>query len=543
MANVILKHQVATGLAPSLESIKRGEIAINLFDGDIYYRKVTDVAKQESDVVTKLDIAGALSRLADVALSGLADGHALIYSASEGKWKNVKLSTANISNFAEAVDAAITAAVGTTVQAHSENLDKLAALEGTGFVSRTADGTVAARTITSTSLVVTNGDGVAANPTIELKPNGVGAGTFGSTTAIPVVTVDANGLVTNVSEEAISTSLNVAAGTGEATIDLSKDKLTVTGAGVISTKMSEKAVTIELDDSGFVKTTEAQSVAGVKTFSDMPVVTADQGDVKAGEANEVAKLGTLRTQTIYTDANPNGATVAIGGIAKGKKYENANVLDVLNDLLHPYVKPTNVRLSLNVAGGVFEMGSKKNITSGTVSWTAGSQPITKAEILENSEVVGSANVSAGTSASVTLTEAQDVGTNISFTPRVTDATGTTTGSAVSFTFVYPFYHGVINSDVEVNEASVKALMKDVSTKGSKSYKYDTAGVTKKCVIAYPASYGNLRSVLDPNKFENIDKFAGGLKEVKITGLDSTAQNYKVYVAATNVSNMQFTFSF
>ena len=66
-------------------------------------------------------------------------------------------------------DARIAAAVGVTVQAADADLTALAALAATGFAVRTADGTWAQRSIAvgaGNSLVVTNGDGVAGNPTL-----------------------------------------------------------------------------------------------------------------------------------------------------------------------------------------------------------------------------------------------------------------------------------------------------------------------------------------------------------------------------------------
>lgn len=86
------------------------------------------------------------------------------------------------------VSEAITDATGITVQAHSAKLDDVATLSA-GLLAGTADAIVG-RTLESTTLTVTNGDGVAGNPTVELKASGVGAGSYTK------VTVDTNGIVT-----------------------------------------------------------------------------------------------------------------------------------------------------------------------------------------------------------------------------------------------------------------------------------------------------------------------------------------------------------
>jgi hypothetical protein len=85
------------------------------------------------------------------------------------------------------VSEAITGAVGDTVQAHNDKLDDVAGLSA-GLLAGTADAIVG-RTLESTTLTVTNGDGVAGNPTVELKAVGT-AGTYTK------VTTDAQGRVT-----------------------------------------------------------------------------------------------------------------------------------------------------------------------------------------------------------------------------------------------------------------------------------------------------------------------------------------------------------
>ena len=85
------------------------------------------------------------------------------------------------------VSESITDAIGTTVQAHSAKLDDVAGLSA-GLLAGTADAIVG-RTLESTTLTVTNGDGVAGNPAIELKAVGT-AGTYTK------VTTDAQGRVT-----------------------------------------------------------------------------------------------------------------------------------------------------------------------------------------------------------------------------------------------------------------------------------------------------------------------------------------------------------
>lgn len=90
----------------------------------------------------------------------------------------------------------VTSAIQTQLdnkQPLDSDLTAIAALATNGLIARTATGTAAVRTVTGTSgrVSVTNGDGVAGNPTIDLATSGASAGTYTK------VTVDVYGRVTS----------------------------------------------------------------------------------------------------------------------------------------------------------------------------------------------------------------------------------------------------------------------------------------------------------------------------------------------------------
>ena len=84
------------------------------------------------------------------------------------------------------------------------DLTAVAGLAGTGIIVRTATDTMTTRTISaSTGVTVSNGDGISGNPTISLSSVGT-AGTYGSASQVPVITTNAQGQISSVTNTSIA---------------------------------------------------------------------------------------------------------------------------------------------------------------------------------------------------------------------------------------------------------------------------------------------------------------------------------------------------
>lgn len=247
-------------------------------------------------------------------------------------------------------------------------------------------------------------------------------------------------------------------------------------------------------------------------------------------------------QLVLTLQNGNKTTVDIEDALGGCLFTDQNKTD-LNTLVkwyesENYVQPSLSSVSSTPNGGTYEKGDTKTVTKISATVTKGTSNIVKLEAFDGSTVVGTITEDNITGARSFSNLSISVSSNKNFKVRVTCADGKVKeANTASFTFVYPYYWGVIAADATVNEAAVKALTKKVESKGTKKPNF-TAN-NQKMVFASPYK---VTKITDPNGFNVTSTFTENT--LKITGLDGTAQTYYVYVAndAATVSAFVMTFT-
>ena len=165
--------------------------------------------------------------------------------------------------------------------------------------------------------------------TVTLDTVNSNVGQFGSTTAIPVVTVNAKGLVTAVSTASISTTLGISSDSGTDSIALSTDTLAFVGGEGIDTSINSatNTVTIAAEDATTTNkgvasfaTADFNVTSGAVELNDAVVksVTTDSGaltpsthgfSILGGEGIDVTHAGTTIT-VAGEDATTNNKGVA-----------------------------------------------------------------------------------------------------------------------------------------------------------------------------------------------------------------------------------------
>ncbi len=213
-----------------------------------------------------------------------------VYDVVTNKWS---LGTETI--VAGAFEGNVTGSINGNV---SGNAGTATALETGRYFDATGDATASPVSFDGTANV---------SLALTLANSGVTAGTYGNTTAIPVVTVDQKGRVTSITTNSISTSFTVAGDAGSNNTVEGGDTLSILGGVGLTTTIGVDSVTVDLDNTAVTAGTYGDA-------TNIPQFTVDaQGRITAASNIAIATSFDIAGDVGSNDTINGGEVLSFDG--------------------------------------------------------------------------------------------------------------------------------------------------------------------------------------------------------------------------------------
>jgi len=360
--NIITLNSDATGAATQNAGVEveRGDdtnVSIRWNEGSDIWQFTNDGATYNPIAVNTDGLAEGTTNVyftntrARGAVSG-SSGTGISYSSGTGAFSLGSIPNTSLTNTTVTIGSTSTA-LGAT----STTLAGLTSVTSTGFTgaltgnASTATALATARTIAMsgdvawTSLAFDGSGSVSSASTLATVNSNVG--TFGSASSIPVVTVNAKGLVTSVTTSAVSIPSGALTFTGD-----------VTGSGTTgaSTALTISALAV-------TNAMLAGSIANAKLANSSVTVTAGTGLSGGGAVSLGGTITLTNTITQYTDALARAAHSFVAG--SGAYNSTTGVITI----------PTNNNQITNGAGYVTSSGVTAVTATGPVASSGGTTPV------------------------------------------------------------------------------------------------------------------------------------------------------------------------
>lgn len=301
MANTIRIKRRADGSgsgAPS--SLANAELAFNEQTDVLYYGEGTGGAGGSATAVIAIGGSGAFTTLdtaQTISGSKTFSSAVTVGTPTSGSHATTKDYVDNAISTATATEV-LQDAIGAMVSSNTESGISVTYDDDAGKLNFDVnDPVITIAGDVDGSATMTNLGNTTINVTLDTVNSNTGA--FGSTTEIPVITVNNKGLVTAVSTASISTTLTIGADTGTAdAVALATDTLQFTGGEGIDTTVTNNTITISGEDA-------STSNKGVASFnSDSFSVSSGAVSIKSG--------GVTNSQLVNSTITLGSSTLTLG---------------------------------------------------------------------------------------------------------------------------------------------------------------------------------------------------------------------------------------
>ena len=233
----------------------------------------------------------------------------------------------------------------------------------------------------------------------------------------------------------------------------------------------------------------------------------------------------LSKEANVTYISDKPSTVAIGGLPLGYTSDGISIVELIDNMLHPYKAPS-ISLSMTPSNTLYELGATISSLTLKATITQGSNDITSLVFLKDGSPLPSTS-------NPTLTQS-NIRNNVTYSAYVSDNINRINSNSINIKFINPIYIGSLS---EVNSTNIKAMTKKIVNVSSQSYTYTINN--KKMCIAFPSGW-TLRNIIDPNGFDITQSF---IKEtINIYCLDGNSKPYTVY-SSEFTSQSSFTVKF
>ena len=233
----------------------------------------------------------------------------------------------------------------------------------------------------------------------------------------------------------------------------------------------------------------------------------------------------LSKEANVTYISDKPSTVAIGGLPLGYTSDGISIVELIDNMLHPYKAPS-ISLSITPSNTLYELGATISSLTLKATITQGSNDITSLVFLKDGSPLPSTS-------NQTLTQS-NIRNNVTYSAYVSDNINRINSNSINIKFINPIYIGSLS---EVNSTNIKAMTKKIVNVGSQSYTYTINN--KKMCIAFPSGW-TLRNIIDPNGFDITQSFTK--ETVNIYCLDGNNKPYTVY-SSEFTSQSSFTVKF